>query len=507
MAASTTIAPQVLRPVLVNAASRERLCKHVLLGIALFVALGFAGHLAVLLWSQHEFTPVESLVAIHSNMLTHGEGLYYDLNRYPFTVSPYGPIFYAASGYLQRLGAGPYFSGRILSFAALLTSLWLCWKALGYLTRDRYARATGVLLAASTSNILLWGTVGQVDMLAACLSLAAFTLFLRYRERREIKPLVWSAILVILSIFTKQTSVAAGAAIGLTLLAEDRKRAAWWIAGVGAVGASIALALNAITHGGYFSDAIVANINPFAWFKLLQQAQYLMLTGAGVILTAAVGAWHASRRTAPLYVYAGLSTAVWLLTSPKIGSDLNYQIEMMLVMPMCAACALGELQFFPNLFADRRTWVTLLQIPLLLHVTLNVLLTARVIAERALLEPARSAETAALKRYVDQPGRVLSGHYDSLVLYRGSIEVEPLIYTLLVQAGRSDPRPLLRDLSTRQFATILLLDNVFAPQPKEESAELVHLPTAQLDAIRRNYRLVQHVKGPYGVYVYEPRRD
>jgi hypothetical protein len=383
----------------------------------------------------------------------------------------------------------------------------LCWKALGYLTGDRYARAAGALLAASTSNILFWGTVGQVDLLAACFSLAAFTLFLRYRERREIKPLVWSAILVILAIFTKQTSVAAGAAIGLTLLAEDRKRAAWWIAGVGAVGVGMALALNALTHGGYFSDAIVANINPFAWHKLGDQSQYLILTGAGVILTAVIGAWHVSRRSVPLFLYAAFAAAIWLATAPKIGSDLNYQIEMMLALSMCAAYALAELGFFPSLFAGRRTWVTLLQIPLLLHIVVNVLLTARVVAERALLEPARSQETAALKPYVAGPGRVLSGHYDSLVQYRGSIEVEPLIYTLLVQAGRSDPLPLLRDLCARQFSAILLLDNVFAPPAHEENAELVHLPTAQLDAIRRNYRLVQHVKGPYGVYVYEPRHD
>jgi hypothetical protein len=505
MAALTTTVPECIVPA--EAATREQASRTALRVIAVLVAFGLIGHLAVVLWSRHEFTPVESLVALHSSMLVHGEGLYYNLNRYPFTVSPYGPIFYAASGCLQRLGAGPYFSGRILSFAALLTSLWLCWKALGYLTTDRYARATGALLAASTSNILFWGTVGQVDMLATCFSLTAFTLFLRYRERREIRLLVWSAVLVVLAIFTKQTSMASGAAIGIVLLVEDRRRGAWWIAGVGVVSLSIALALNAITHGGYFSDAIVANINPFAWHKLGEQSQYLILTGAGVILTAVIGAWHASRRSAPLFLYAAFAAAIWLVTAPKIGSDLNYQIEMMLALSMCAAYALAELEFFPSLFAGRRTWVTLLQVPLLLHVVVNGLLTARVVAERALLEPARSEETAALKPYVAGPGRVLSAHYDSLVQYRGDIEVEPLIYSLLVQAGRADPRPLLRDLSTRQFATILLLDNVFAPQPKEESAELVHLPTPQLDAIRRNYRLVQHVKGPYGVYVYEPRRD
>jgi hypothetical protein len=505
MAALTTTVPQSSRAA--EIATREQSCRLALCGIAAFVAIGLIGHLAMLLWARHEFTPVESLVALHSNMLVHGEGLYYNLNRYPFTVSPYGPIFYAASGGLHRLGAGPYFSGRILSFAALLTSLWLCWKALGYLTTDRFARATGVLLAASTSNILFWGTVGQVDMLAACFSLAAFKSFLRYREQREIKTLVWSAILVILAIFTKQTSVAAGAAIGLTLLVEERRRGVHWIASVGVAAACIALALNAITLGGYFSDAVVANINPFAWHKLGEQSQYLILTGAGVVLTAIVGAWHASRRSAPLFLYAAFAAVVWLVTAPKIGSDLNYQVEMMLALSMCAAYALAELKFFPSLFAGRRTWVTLLQAPLLLHIVVNLLLSARVVTERALLEPARSQETAALSPYIARPGRVLSAHYDSLVQYRGNIEVEPLIYSLLVQAGRTDPGPLLRDLSTRQFAAILLLESVFEPSARREDAEFAHLPAAQIDAIRANYRLVEHVKGPYGVYVYEPRHD
>jgi hypothetical protein len=505
MAALTTTVPQSSRAE--EIVTREQSCRVALRGIAVLVAIGLIGHLTVSLWAQHEFTPVESLVAIQSNMFAHGGGLYHNLNRYPFTVSAYGPIFYAVSGYLHKWGMGPHLSGRTLSFAALLTALWLCWRALGYLTSDRYVRATGVILAASTSNLLFWGTVGQVDMLAGCFSLAAFTSFLRYREQRKVHALVWAGILVILAVFTKQTALAGGAAIGLTLLIEDRRRAWWWIAGVGAAGGGIVLALNAITHGGYFGDAIVANINPFAWFKLWQQGQYLILTGIGVILTAGVGAWNASRRAVPLYIYAGLCTAIWLATAPKTGSDLNYQIEMMLALTMCAASALAELDFFPSLFAGRRTWVTLLQVPLLLHVVVNVSLTARVVAERALLEPARSQETAALKPYVDRPGRVLSEHYDSLLEYRGRIEVELFIYSVLVEAGRIDPGLLLHDLSTRQFSTIVLLRNLFEPAAKDDNPEVVHLPAAQLDAIRRNYRMVRRVKGPYDVYVYEPKVD
>ena len=442
MAASTTITLSA-RPF----CDREYTCTKVLRWIAAFVAMGLIGHLAVMLWAQHEFTAVEPLVVIHGNMLAHGWGFYYDLNHYPFTVSPYGPIFYAASGYLHKWGMRPYLSGRILSFAALLTAFWLCWKGLGYLTRDRYARAAVRDSGGIHFEPAVLGNGRADGHLAVCFSLGAFTAFLRYREWLETRALVWSGVLVVLAVFTKQTALAAGFAIGLTLLFEDRKCAAWWIAGVGIAGGGIALALNAITHGRYFSDAIFANMNPFAWFKLQQHAQYMVLTCGGIIVTAVVGARYASRRARPLYVYAGFATIIWLLTAPKLGSDLNYQMETMLALSMCAACALAELQFFPSLFDARRTWVTLLQVPLLLHVVLNVLLTARVLAERVLFEPLRAQETAALKPFVDRPGRLLSVHFDSMVHYRGRIEVEPLIYSLLVEAGRSDPGPVLRDLS------------------------------------------------------------
>jgi hypothetical protein len=288
------------------------------------------------------------------------------------------------------------------------------------------------------------------------------------------------------------------------LLWEDRRRAAWWIPSVAAAGAGIAFALNAVTHGGYFADAIVANMNPLAWVKLAQHTQYLALTGAGVILAAVIGARHVSRRTAPLYIYAALASAVWLLTAPKIGSDLNYQIEMMLVLTMCAASALDPLEFFPSLFCGRSGWVTLLQIPLLLFVVLNLLLTARTVAERVLMEPVKQRETVALKSFVERPGPLLTMQYDSLVHYRGRIEVEPLIYPLLVRAGRTDPGPVTRDLAARRFATVMLADSVDAP-PGAENPELLPLPNAQMEAIRKNYQLVRQVDGPNTVHVYEPR--
>jgi hypothetical protein len=487
--------------------ARERTFRIVLFCIAGLAALALAAHFAVLLWAQYGFTSVESIVALHANMLTHGDGIYYSLNGYPFTVSPYGPIFYCASALLHDLGLPSYQASRIISFAALLLVFVLCWRALGLLTGSVYAQAAGVLIAASTSNLLFWGTVGQVDTLGVCFSIGAFAAFLNFRGHGSSRSLALSGTLAVLAVFTKQTFLSAPVAIALSLLFEDRKRALQWIGGVVGVSAGVALALNAYTSGLYFQDAIWANINPFSAHKLQQHVRYLILTGAGVILTAAVSLRQMTPHLAPLHLYAALSTCVWLATAPKIGSDLNYQIEMMLVLSLCAACTLHQVDFFAKVFSGSRAWATLLQIPLLLHVAVNLFLTGRIIAERAILEPLKKQEAEALRPFVDRSGRLLSVHYDSLVHYRGRIEVEPFIYTLLVRAGRSDPAPLLGDLRARRFKTIIWAENLFVDPPAVQDPDAPHLLPDQVAAIRQNYHLVKHIEGVQDLYVYEPNAD
>ena len=73
-------------PVASSPIIRERNFRRVLSVFLVMAALGLAAHLGVLLWAQHEFTAVESLVAIHIQMFTHGKGLYFDFSHYPFTV-------------------------------------------------------------------------------------------------------------------------------------------------------------------------------------------------------------------------------------------------------------------------------------------------------------------------------------------------------------------------------------------------------------------------------------
>ena len=147
--------------------------------------------------------------------------------------------------------------------------------------------------------------------------------------------------------------------------------------------------------------------------------------------------------------------------------------------------------------------------PLVFHLVLNTVLAVRTQAERIAMEPVRRAESTALQPHLDASRkRVLSVHLDPLIHNRRTIEVEPLIYTLLSDAGLSDPEPVRRDLAAGRFDTVVLYENLFAENAFQKNAETPSLPGGHLEEIRRNYRLVRHIDGPYlaGVYVYEPRR-
>lgn len=459
----------------------------------------------IAMWARCALTPVEFMVGLHASMLARGEGLYYDLNHYPFTVAAYGPIFYTASAGLHLIGLPLYQAGRILSIGALLIMLWLGWRIVLRLTGDPNAAGLSVLIAATTSTLVYWGTAGQVDMVGCCFSVAAFERFLAWQEEESARRLVEAGLLVAAAVFTKQTFVASGLTLSLCLLVTNRRAAFLWIPSLAAVGLAAAAILNAITHGAFLQNAVLANLNPFRSDKFLLQINYFGLANIGLIAVFLASFGFVRRKYAPLLVYLALAAMVWLATAPKLGSDLNYQIEMTYLLCLAAGCLLSSAAFVPQVLGGGRSLVTLLQLPLALHLVLNLLISSRTTLERVLLEPMRRQQVEQLRPFLDPSrGRVLASDYDSLLQRRGTTEVETLIYTLLVDAGASDPRPVLNDLQARRFDVVVLNSN--ASGIGQEPGEVRSLPAQHLAALRRNYHLVKHIDGPFfdGLFVYEP---
>jgi hypothetical protein len=184
-----------------------------------------------------------------------------------------------------------------------------------------------------------------------------------------------------------------------------------------------------------------------------------------------------------------------------VGSDLNYQIEFTILLILSVSLVLHALNFFRVSFDRARTWVTLLQLPLAVFLVVNYTITLRDVITRVVTEKVVRSEIEAMRPLLAGGGRVLSADYNAMERLRGRIDVEMLIYNWLVEARVVNPDPVTRDIAAVRFSTILLMEDVNHRDPNL-NVEISTLPEAQINEIRRHYRLVE--RNAIGIYFYKP---
>jgi hypothetical protein len=470
----------------------ETFARRVLL-VAPAAAVGVvvAVHFRLMLWARHELVPYEPVVAAHVARLAQGAAIYSDLSRYPYTVATYTPGFYAAAAALHRL-ACPF-------------CMPAGWRLLGLHTRNRYAAWAGTLAVASTANLLYWGTVCRVDVLALFFALAAFDQYSRFAESGELRRLVWAGLLVSSAVLTRQTMLLVGVVVILLLARQNLSRALAFGAALGLCVTALAVGINYLTAGRFWEHTVLANLNPFSPIIFQHQVSYFLLVCSSLIVLVLAGLRRAvQERFPPLHLYLALAAVGMAATWAKFGADYNYQLETTVLLALCAAWGLDRLEFFPRFFQGDRSMITLMHVPLLLFVVLNIVISAKHVVQRLAQERIREQEFALLRPYLERsPGPVLSVHQGPLLHLGKTVEVEPFMYRLLVEAGRADPELLRRDLARRRFAVVILYEDVFRGWRRDPS--LCSLPDVHLEELRRNYRLVNRIPGPVlDNYVYQP---
>lgn len=480
---------------------------------SILAALAILACCVTMVRSQNEFAPAESVVSAQSQMLAHNGTLYYDLNRYPYTVCAYMPILYLLEAAMVRADLPGMLGARFISLAAFLGLIAMCWRLVMLYTGDRNAAWTGAILTASSSVLMFWGTIGQTDTLAVFFSITAFYQYSRYHVRGE-STLLLAGLFAGLALFTKQTMISVPAATFVALWIRDKKTALPFGILFAAAAGGLALGIDRMLGGRFLADTIFGNIFPMSITKLLQQLQYFgSVSGCLLLVVLASSTRMARGRGYPAIIYLGFATAVFIVTAAKIGSDSNYQMETTVLLATCAAIGLHELDFFPLLFSGSKKWVTLLLLPLAVHAAVGDRVAVNIVIARWANENLFRQEIAGLRPFVDPAaGRVFSTDFNTMARLRGKLEVEPYVFSMLVKAGRVSTEPVRRDLAAGAFDTVILGENVFEQAPEMNlgalNAELLSLPAVDIEAIRARYRLVKHVPGPYmdGVYVYQPLR-
>jgi hypothetical protein len=445
-------------------------------------------------------------------MLIPGPRMYGPIDHLPFIVFHYPPVYHLASRAVMALGVDPLAAGRMVSLAATaVISISIAWLVAAGLA-GRVSRSavlvgavTGALLPLSLGPVETWFDRMRVDMLAIALAFVGVVTVVR--SERQPAWLVLAMPAFVLSIYTRQTELAAPAS-ALVVLLFVRPRAAI-LAGVG--GAVLGLGalgwLEWLTAGGFLRHIITYNINTWTFALLIDhlrfQASYAVLLALTVIGLAVLwlrrsdeppprGA-EASRYNIVLPIIT-----VWLLfsliamvaTLGKTGSNVNYFIEPMSVCAVVVGLLIGLCWQAVVGAPGRREMALRLGLIFATVALVGVMAKRRPVCYAVNDSALIAIQENLVQEIAKQDRPVLSE--DMVLTMRAGREVpiEMSIFRELAVTGQWDQRRILDLINAHAFAFMVTTpDKIYTPQR--------YTPEV-MAAIERAYPRVE-MRGPYAV--------
>jgi hypothetical protein len=445
-------------------------------------------------------------------LLIPGPRMYGSIDHLPFIVFHYPPVYHLASRAVMAFGVDPLAAGRIVSLAATaviaISIAWLVAAELaGRVSRSAVlvGAVTGALLPLSFGPVEAWFDRMRVDMLAVSLAFVGVAFVVRSERQPAWLALAMPAF--VLSIYTRQTELAAPASALLVLLLV-RPRATI-LAGIGgAVLGLCALAwLEWVTAGGFLRHIISYNINTWTLALLLTrlrfQVSYAVLLALAVIGLAVLwlrprdeppprGA-EASRYTIVLpiiTVWLLLSLIMMVATVGKNGSDVNYFIEPMCVCAVAVGLLIGLCWQAVAGSPGRRDMALRLGLIFATVALVGVMAKRRPVCY-AVQDPGLLAIQQNLVQEIAKQNRPVLSEDMVLSLRAGQeVPIEMAIFHELAIKGQWDQRRLTDLIDSHAFAFLVTTpDKIYTP--------LRYTPEV-MAAIERAYPRVQ-TRGPYAV--------
>ncbi len=433
-----------------------------------------------------------------------GEGIYPSPDRPPHVIGNYPPVYHLAIRLIDQAVGNTLAVGRTLSavsaaFIAALVGV-LVWRG----ARPGAARAARGLAATAAALAFLrvsytasWAPLMRVDMLADLFAFTGVAIFALLADRRG--SVTWCVLPLALAVFTKQSAIAA-AATCVIVAGRARPRRGAQLAALLAAAGLVGLALLVGFEGeGVFFHLFTANRNAYDWWQTAAYLQDMARRYPVALAIAAVGArglfadWRPQRGAAEpgawerpvLGVYL-VTALVVSLTVGKVGSEVNYLIEVMGVVWACAGVAVADSFAPPDAEGESPLVAALASVllPALLLVQVSGLIERPGIEWVEVPNARTTDETRRLvERLRETEGPVLSEDVTMLVLADKRVELQPFEMTQLAQQGLWDPARFVQRIRAGEFALIVLEFNAAAPTPLGET----RFPAAMLDAIRTTY--------------------
>jgi hypothetical protein len=467
---------------------------------------------AVRAHSRRQLDYGEGLVWWQSAHVTDLTAAYKPIGSYPYLVFHYPPVYHLAARWAAGLAGDWIWAARLLSLAAAAGSV-AALAILIYSSLPRRAPALYRLAAALfgpclalSFDAMSFARLARVDSLGLFFSLSGLAVFILSRHSAPGQAAAFA--LFVLALFTKQTLFAAPAACLLVTFLLRPARALRLAAFAALLGGVPLAWLEAATHGGFLLNTVRYNVNPYsfglaavAWSRNLRQALPLAAMAFAEawllwtrIFRFAPGAWRSRlraacersryHRAAVVLSFELLFAALGSLAAGKIGSNVNYFMELNFVFG-----ALAGLLLFRLLLAKPRRHA-LAAPAAVFAVALGAVVAAIPPAVEPLSPPERARDRGAVEAYAralqvvrDTPGRVYSEDMTLLMNAGKEVPAEPAIITSLSLAGQWDETPFVNMILNRKFDAIVVT-NLDLPErytPRVRSAiERAYEPAAAI---------------------------
>lgn len=404
-----------------------------------------------------------------------------NLDTPPFTISNYPPLYILSLVPWVSLFGPNFWAGRLISTLCAWWTAWMIYRLVFRLSGDRAAALAGGLLFIANPFVSHWSALLRIDLLALAFCVSGLELL----TRKPLSPRAFwgGALCLIAAIFTRQSyALAAPFAAFVWFLFEDKGKAFRLALVVGGISLALAGLLNIMTQGGFFFNIVTANVNDFGLDRLRWNFQHLWMVLKYLLVLAGFSLLqhplHSSswRLTAPFLVGAFLSS----LTIGKIGSNVNYFLELCAALALCGGVMLAKLRQQPRL-----SW---LQVVLLLVLTVqgSDMMRASFNEFGADLggRMKRINELRRLEALVSAvDGPVLADEYMGMITLNGRyLYLQPFELTQLANAGIWDETPLAESIRNKEFDLILIHYFPFFDVYKERWTPVM------LAMIERNYK-------------------
>ncbi len=454
--------------------------------------------------------------------LAHFQSIYHNnLNQSPYTISNYPPLFPLVQvPFLWIFGPALWY-GRLLSILSILAAAVLIGLTVQSITRSYLAGATSGLLLLVIPYIFQWSPLDRIDSLALTLSWAGLyvivrgssrqaldqtaprpkqTLFKSFQSNLTSQPwLIAGAACLTAAIFTRQTYALAAplAAFVWLLRLAPHRRALHLAALVASASLLLAILLTLTSLGGFFTNIIAANVNPFIWSNVQYYAtpiwrnmRFLVVGAAAFSLAGAVKPWRVSAwwLVAPYLLGAVVSG----LTIGKDGSNVNYLFEFSAALSLAVGALVAWL--------DNNYWLWRTVLVMLVAVQVTTIYNWShqefypLHISRMLFESTDLARLNTLVKTTN--GLVLADEHMALLPLNGkNLYFQPFEFKMMEQAGLWDQQAFVEQIKRKEFALILLYN------PPDWDSRHARWTDEQLSAIDANYSFAQNLAD---TIVYKP---